>query len=48
MPEDVADLIHSLRIAEIPEAARQAGRRVLLDTLGAAAIGARTLGLSPE
>ncbi|MGF1631450.1 MAG: MmgE/PrpD family protein [Kiloniellaceae bacterium] len=36
------DFIHDLRYADIPETARHAGRRALLDTLGSAAAGRAT------
>ena len=42
MPNAAVQLIHSLSYADIPETARQAGRRVLLDTLGTAAAGSAT------
>ncbi|MGF1591698.1 MAG: MmgE/PrpD family protein [Kiloniellaceae bacterium] len=42
MPNDVIEFIHGLRCADIPEAARHAGRRALLDTLGVAAAGGTT------
>ena len=42
MSIDVIDFTHSLRYADIPEEARHAGRRALLDTLGVAAAGSTT------
>lgn len=42
MHNNAFELIHSLRYADIPEAARHAGRRALLDTLGVGASGSTT------
>lgn len=42
MPPPAVDFIHALRFADIPESARQAARRLLLDTLGCAAAGSLT------
>ncbi|WP_193371072.1 MmgE/PrpD family protein [Pelagibius marinus] len=39
---DCIDFIHALQYADIPESARHAGRRLLLDTLGTAAAGSAT------
>lgn len=39
MTSPVAGVIHDLQYDDLPEAARQAGRRALLDTLGVAAAG---------
>jgi 2-methylcitrate dehydratase PrpD len=42
VPSDPIALIHDLRYGDIPETARHAGRRALLDTLGTAAAGSAT------
>ncbi|MGD1876901.1 MAG: MmgE/PrpD family protein [Kiloniellaceae bacterium] len=42
MPTSAVRFIHALRYADIPESARHAARRALLDTLGTAAAGSTT------
>src|SRR3546814_8514984 len=42
MPISPTSFIHALRLADIPETARHAGRRALLDTLGTGAAGSAT------
>ncbi len=42
IPSDCVDFIHALRRDDIPQSARHAGHRLLLDTLGTAAAGSAT------